>query len=150
MALVAPSSLRALETFHSETHWLKEMAGRWAESGVWPKVFMKGPNQRRTGSNRAGRRGLEVWEGPRLDKFTSARPNHQSARWGGCHTSGAPTGLTHPRVADQLSQWGTWVGGCLGQKWRSAVLRLFAKGALSWLHELILTFPEGISQEPQE
>lgn len=71
---------------------------------------VQGPNQRRTGSNCAGRRGLEVWEGPRLDKFTSARPNHQSARWGSCHTSGAPTGLTHPRVADQLSQWGTWGG----------------------------------------
>lgn len=147
MALVAPSSLRALETFHSETHWLKEMAGRWAESGVWPKVF-RAPIR---GGQAATVQEEGVWKCGRGLVWTSLlQPGPTTRALGG----GVVTRQGPPQASLTLG-WPTSSangghGGGLGQKWRSAVLRLCAKGALSQLHKLILTFPVGTSQEPQE
>lgn len=84
-----------------------------------------------------------MWERPRLDKFTSARPNHQSARLGGCHMSGAPTGLTHPRVADQLSQWGTWVGGVSWSEMESSSPQTICKGSIVLAAQVDPDFPGG-------
>lgn len=100
---MTPGSLRVSEIFHSETRWLRKAAGRWAESGVWPKVFRDPVRGQAANIQEEG--GL--WKGGRGLVFTSLLPNQRSARWGLAHMGSPQASLT---LWVGPAQWGNLDG----------------------------------------